>query len=141
MSMKTKLSFQTLPVEFIYRILNHLDLATILLSCRNVCTRLNAIIDTYHPYLVMFTFLIKSYFDHLQKKNIFFSFEFRDITIWKRSISLNIIRYLVVFYWWKQIRRIILTINTIEITSFSKDLFRKNRSTNISWVIHRMVKH
>lgn len=46
-------SFQTLPVELIYRILDYLDNVTILLSCRNVCTRLNDIVDGYHRYRVI----------------------------------------------------------------------------------------
>ena len=45
-------SFQTLPVELIYRILDYLDNVTILLSCRNVCTRLNNITNGYHRYRV-----------------------------------------------------------------------------------------
>ncbi|CAF1365267.1 unnamed protein product [Rotaria sordida] len=40
----------TLPVEIVYRILDHLQPLTIFLSCRNVCTRLNTIIDTYQRY-------------------------------------------------------------------------------------------
>jgi hypothetical protein len=46
-----------LPVEIVYRILDHLEIQTILLSCRNVCTRLNTIIDTYHRYQVNFIFI------------------------------------------------------------------------------------
>ncbi|CAF4233402.1 unnamed protein product, partial [Rotaria magnacalcarata] len=42
--------FSTLPVEFIYRILDNLDEFTILYSTRNVCARLNSITDTYHRY-------------------------------------------------------------------------------------------
>ncbi|CAF0992246.1 unnamed protein product [Adineta steineri] len=43
-------SFQTLPVELFYRILDKLDILTIITSCRNVCTRLNAITDSYDRY-------------------------------------------------------------------------------------------
>ncbi|UJR18053.1 hypothetical protein I4U23_004954 [Adineta vaga] len=43
-------SFQTLPIELVYRILDNLDQLTILLSMRDVCTRLNSIIDTYFQY-------------------------------------------------------------------------------------------
>jgi len=46
------LSLATLPVELIYRILDNLDELTILLSVRDVCTRLNAITDTYYRYQV-----------------------------------------------------------------------------------------
>jgi hypothetical protein len=52
MSNNMPLSLHTLPVELVYRILDSLDDATIFLSCRNVCTRLNAIIDTYKRYQV-----------------------------------------------------------------------------------------
>ena len=45
-------SLQTLPIELAYRILDHLDPVDILLSVRTVCTRLDAITDTYHPYTV-----------------------------------------------------------------------------------------
>ena len=46
-------SIQTLPVELVYRILDELDELTILRSCRNVCSRLNVITDTYHRYRVI----------------------------------------------------------------------------------------
>lgn len=45
-------ALHTLPVELVYRILDHIDEMTILLSCRHICTRLNTIIDTYHRYQV-----------------------------------------------------------------------------------------
>ncbi|CAF3524650.1 unnamed protein product [Rotaria sp. Silwood1] len=35
---------RTLPIEFVYRILDHLDILTILLSLRNVCSQLDLII-------------------------------------------------------------------------------------------------
>lgn len=41
-----------LPVELVYRILNHLRLFDVRMSARNVCDRLNQIIDTYQPYQV-----------------------------------------------------------------------------------------
>jgi hypothetical protein len=47
-------SLHTMPVELVYRILDHLDDVTILLACRNVCTKLNAITDTYYRYKVIF---------------------------------------------------------------------------------------
>ena len=50
-------SLLTLPVELVYRILDHLDNFTILTSFRDVCERLNAITDSYHPYEVNFTFV------------------------------------------------------------------------------------
>ena len=52
MSINTSPSFQTLPVEVVYRILDNLHVGTILYSVHNVCNRLNAIINTYHPYRV-----------------------------------------------------------------------------------------
>ena len=45
-------SLQALPIEIIYRILDHLDELTILFSVRDICTRLNSIIDTYERYKV-----------------------------------------------------------------------------------------
>ena len=59
-SISTKMppSLHTLPVELVYRILDNLDDITIVLSCRNVCVRLNAITDAYHRYQVLFHFII-----------------------------------------------------------------------------------
>lgn len=45
-------SLLTLPIELIYRILDHLDEWNILISVRDVCTRLNTIVETYHRYQV-----------------------------------------------------------------------------------------
>ncbi|CAF1270251.1 unnamed protein product [Adineta ricciae] len=42
--------FLMLPFEFIYRILDHLDDEALIFSARNVCKRLNLILDTYYPY-------------------------------------------------------------------------------------------
>ncbi len=61
----------TLPIELIYRILDNLDELTILLSMRNVCTRLNAITDTYHRYQVMLSCFFKSHFYYIQAKRLF----------------------------------------------------------------------
>lgn len=52
MADQTKLSFLTLPVYLIYRILDHASDVTIFCSTVNVCTRLNAIIESYHRYQV-----------------------------------------------------------------------------------------
>jgi len=57
----------TLPVKLLYRILDNLDQLTILLSLRNVCIRVNTIIDTYHRYQVNFTSFLKLDFHHLQR--------------------------------------------------------------------------
>jgi hypothetical protein len=56
---KMTLSLHTLPVEMIYRIFDNLNNKTILLSCYNVCTRLNQILYTYQRYQVIFGFTIK----------------------------------------------------------------------------------
>jgi hypothetical protein len=58
MSGKFAPSLITLPVEFVYRILDQLDELTILISFRDVCTRLNEIIDTYTRYQVNFIFIL-----------------------------------------------------------------------------------
>ena len=50
-------SLHTLSVELIYRILDHLDENTIFLSMQNVCSRLNAAIDTHRPYQVKSNFV------------------------------------------------------------------------------------
>lgn len=52
MSDRVTPSLLTLPVELVYRILDNLDGLTILFSVRDVCTRLNAITNTYYPYQV-----------------------------------------------------------------------------------------
>lgn len=52
MSDKVTISLHTLPVELVYCILDNLDQLTILLSVRNVCIRLNTVIDTYNRYQV-----------------------------------------------------------------------------------------
>jgi hypothetical protein len=37
----------TLPVELLYHIFDYVDILTIEISCRNVCTRLRSITDAY----------------------------------------------------------------------------------------------
>jgi hypothetical protein len=54
MSDNNTASLTALPIELIYRILDHLSPKHILLSVRNVCERLNSITDVYHPYQVNF---------------------------------------------------------------------------------------
>lgn len=46
-----------LPVELIYRILDNLNDLTILCSMRDVCSRINTIVDSYHQYQVRFSFV------------------------------------------------------------------------------------
>jgi hypothetical protein len=58
MSERINLSLVTLPVEVIYRILDHQDDLTILCSMQNVCQRLNTILDSYHRYQVNFFFIL-----------------------------------------------------------------------------------
>ncbi len=53
------LSLHTLPVDLVYRILDNLREKAIFLSMRNVCKRLNTIIDTYHRYQVKFSFIFE----------------------------------------------------------------------------------
>jgi hypothetical protein len=65
MSDKFVPSLRTLPVELVYRILDHLTEDTILWSMRNICTRINAIVDSYHRYQVNFSFSLNSNFHHL----------------------------------------------------------------------------
>ena len=60
------LSFHTLPVEMIYRILDNLDDKTMFTSMRNVCQRLNTITDSYHRYQV------KLYFSSCSKSILFY---------------------------------------------------------------------
>ena len=48
------ISLHELPIEFIYRILDHLDEFHILCSMKNISLRLNKIIDTYPRYQVNF---------------------------------------------------------------------------------------
>jgi hypothetical protein len=45
-------SFHVLPTVLVHRILDHLDILTIILSLRNVCTQINTAIDTYQRYKV-----------------------------------------------------------------------------------------
>lgn len=59
-------SLLTLPVELVYRILNNFNNISIFLSLTGVCERLNAIIHTYHPYQVNFSFIMKLAFHHLR---------------------------------------------------------------------------
>ena len=57
MSDKIISSFQTLSVELVYRIMDHMHDLTIVCSMINVCSRMNTIVDTYHRCLVNFFLL------------------------------------------------------------------------------------
>ena len=59
-------SLITLPVETVYRILDHLNDFTMFCSMPNVCSRMNAILNSYHRYQVHFFFISTSDFPHLQ---------------------------------------------------------------------------
>jgi hypothetical protein len=52
MASKMTPSLHQLPVELVYSILDNLDEKSIFLSSRNVCTRLNNVIDQYPRYQV-----------------------------------------------------------------------------------------
>lgn len=54
MSDKLIPSLLTLPIDIFYRILDQLDLTTILLSMQDVCIRINAILNSYYRYQVNF---------------------------------------------------------------------------------------
>ncbi|CAF1528430.1 unnamed protein product, partial [Adineta steineri] len=43
-------SFLTLPVELVYRILDHQDDFTIICSMTNVCQRFNSIVNSYDRF-------------------------------------------------------------------------------------------
>jgi len=75
-------SLLTLPVEIFYRILDKLDILTILLSCRNVCTRFNTIINTYHPYSVSFNIIFSLVIQHYWK------YRHSPSWIWQKRISM-----------------------------------------------------
>ncbi|CAM4800671.1 unnamed protein product [Rotaria magnacalcarata] len=56
---RARASFLTLPIELVYRILDKLDILTLIFSTRNVCSRLNKIIDTYYQYQTFITLDLK----------------------------------------------------------------------------------
>ena len=80
MSGPHSMSLSTLPIELVYRILDHLTQYNILISAFNVCTRWNSIIDTYQPYQVTFTRSILWFFRSRQLKN-----GLRPCAMWKRE--------------------------------------------------------
>jgi len=45
-------SLEKLPIEMIYRVLDHLDDKHLFISINNVCQRINAIINSYQRYQV-----------------------------------------------------------------------------------------
>lgn len=61
-------TLQSLPVEMIYRIFDHLDDEELFLSTNNVCQRLNTILYSYQRYQVNHTYSV-----FRKKKNILFT--------------------------------------------------------------------
>ncbi|CAF0792361.1 unnamed protein product [Adineta ricciae] len=45
-------TFSTLPVELVYRIMDHQNELTLFCSMQNICRRLNQILSTYQRYQV-----------------------------------------------------------------------------------------
>ena len=80
MSDQHSMSLSTLPIELVYRILDHLTQYNILISAFNVCTTWNSIIDTYQPYQVTFTRSILWFFNIRQLK-----IGLRPCAMWKRE--------------------------------------------------------
>ncbi len=89
---KATLSLHTLPVELVYRILDNLEPETIFWSCHNVCTRLNAITDTYHRYQVIVGVIMKTYFYHVSRP-LFFPAKYIILLIFLFLISNDLISY------------------------------------------------
>ncbi len=85
MSDKIKFSLHTLPVELVYRILDHLHEITILCSMRNVCTRINAITDSYHRYQVNYNLFI---------------YCFRFIQIFSQKLFINLLIWNKIDAYW-----------------------------------------
>ena len=80
MSGQHSMSLSTMPIELVYRILDHLKQYNILISAFNVCTRWNSIIDTYQPYQVTFSRSILWFFNSRQLK-----IGLRPCATWKRE--------------------------------------------------------
>ena len=51
-----------------YRILDRVDDFTMIVSCRNVCIRLNAITDACHRYQVEFVFIKYKYLRYISSR-------------------------------------------------------------------------
>ena len=58
-------SLHTLPVHLIYRILDNVDDFTMIVSCRNICKRLNDVTDSYYRYQVILDFIRNSVFQYV----------------------------------------------------------------------------
>ena len=134
MSNKIIPSLVTLPVELVYRILDHLKPFDILVSARNVCTRLNKITETYHPYQVNFTVLLFSKAVIISKELLFLNDEFSWIFLWtmatdtftfRRMISVCLISWVfsIYQYIYDSMTRIYISISD----------FSKNQMTTENW--------
>lgn len=81
---QTTLSLHTLPVELVYCILDNLHYLEILLSCRDVCSRLNDITDSYYRYKVIIDSFITLYpvigFQKISKSKTFLKIDSFTIT-------------------------------------------------------------
>lgn len=78
-------SLLTLPIHVVYLILDNLPPRDLLMSVYNVSSRLNAIIEAYHPYQVKMKPLFRyrdilPSMDSLQKQNIILNFGFLSLT-------------------------------------------------------------
>jgi hypothetical protein len=65
MSHTDSATLSTLPVETLHQIFDNLDGTTVLLSVRNVCQRLEAIVNNYNRYELDLTSISTSDFHHL----------------------------------------------------------------------------
>jgi hypothetical protein len=59
------MSLDILPIELVYKILDNLDLQTIIFSFQNVCKRFYAITNTYNRYELDLNSISKVYFHHI----------------------------------------------------------------------------
>jgi hypothetical protein len=105
-------SLHILPIELVYRILDNLDELTILLTCRNVCTKLNVITDTYYRYPVLLLLLWSlifivfeaSFFSDFSTFIVSFAPDYKEIAFIDYSIL-----YLAASYQWRTMSSFLLS--------------------------------
>jgi hypothetical protein len=105
-------SLHILPIELVYRILDNLDELTILLTCRNVCTKLNVITDTYYRYPVLLLLLWSlifivfeaSFFSDFSTFIVSFAPDYKEIAVIDYSIL-----YLAASYQWRTMSSFLLS--------------------------------
>ena len=134
MSNKIIPSLVTLPVELVYRILDHLEPFDILLSARNVCTRLNAITETYHRYQVNFIILVFSKAVIISKELLFLNDEFSWIFLWTKATDTFTFRRMIpvcLISWVFSIYQYIY--DSMTRISISINGFSKNQMTTENW--------